>query len=309
MKVFLAGATGFIGGHALRALVARGHEVTCLVRPRPARQGGGHGSAHASALSELAGVRVVEGLWTAPATWLQHVAGHDAALNAVGVIRETRGARFEAVHTVAPVALFEEAARAGARKVVQVSAMGADEGAVSRYHRSKRAADQRLAALGVPFVVLRPSVVYGPGDHSMTFFSRLAALPLTPVPGDGRYLLQPLHVDDLVRALVLATERDSLSGLTLDVGGGQALSFDELLTVLAHRTWRHGRAHDARLLHVPWNLMRLVAATTDLLGGHGPITGEELGMLRRGNAGDNGPFVAQFGFTPRPFVQGNGGHP
>jgi len=309
MRVFLTGATGFIGGHAARTLVARGHEVTCLVRPGPAGKGAGQGPARVPALSGLAGVRVVEGQWTAPTTWLRHVAGHDAVLNAVGIIRETRGAGFDAVHTAAPVGLFEESARVGVRKIVQVSAMGADEGAASCYHRSKRAADQRLAALGVPFVVLRPSVVYGPGDHSMTFFSRLAALPLTPVPGDGRYLLQPLRVDDLVRALALAIERDSLSGLTLDVGGGQALSFDELLTVLAHRTRPRGRERDARLLHVPWGLMRLVAATTDLLGGHGPITGEELGMLRRGSVGDNSPFVEQFGFTPRPFVQGIGEYP
>jgi len=309
MKVFLTGATGFIGGHALRALAARGHEVTCLVRPRPVRNGTAQGAARVPALTNLGGVRVVEGQWTAPEAWLRHVVGRDAVLNAVGIIRETRGASFDAMHTAAPVALFEEAARVGARKIVQVSAMGADEGAASRYHRSKRAADQRLAALGVPFVALRPSVVYGPGDHSMTFFSRLAALPLTPVPGDGRYLLQPLHVDDLVRALVLATERDSLSSLILDVGGGQALSFDDLLTVLARRPRPGGRARDARLLHVPWSLMRLVAATTDLLGGHGPITGEELGMLRRGNAGDNGPFIEQFGFTPRPFVQGVDGRP
>ena len=70
-----------------------------------------------------------------------------------------------------------------------MSAIGADEGAVSRFHHSKRAADRGLAALGVPYVVLRPSLVYGPGDHSMDFFARLVALPVTPVPGDGRYLV------------------------------------------------------------------------------------------------------------------------
>src|SRR5262249_56179314 len=129
----------------------------------------------------VAGARLVEGCWTERATWLDRVAGHDAVLNAVGIIRERPGSTFDAVHTDAPIALFDAAARIGIRMVVQISAMGADERAVTRFHRSKRAADRHLARLGVPYLVLRPSFVYGPGDHSMNFFARLARLPITPV--------------------------------------------------------------------------------------------------------------------------------
>ena len=175
--VFLTGATGFIGGRLLRALSARGHPVTCLAR--------GEGARRIAAMA-LPGVRVVEAELTRPATWLDHVAGHAVVVNTAGIIREAPGSSFAAVHTDAPIALFEAAVRAGVRKIVQLSAMGADETATSRFHRSKRAADERLAELDVPSVVLRPSLVYGPGDHSMTFFLSLAALPLTPVPGDGR---------------------------------------------------------------------------------------------------------------------------
>jgi uncharacterized protein YbjT (DUF2867 family) len=174
MRIFMTGATGFVGGHLLRALSARGHDVTCLAR--------GAGARRIEAMA-LPGVRVVEGEFTRPEAWLELVAGHDAVVNTVGIIREASGATFATVHTEAPIALFEAAARAGARKIVQLSAMGADEAAVSRYHRSKHAADLRLAELGVPFVVVRPSLVYGPGDHSMTFFLSLAALPITPIPG------------------------------------------------------------------------------------------------------------------------------
>src|SRR5262249_19574652 len=198
-----------------------------------------------------------------------------AVINAVGIIRETRTARFDDVHTHAPVALFEAAARGGIRKVVQISALGADEQARSRYHLSKRGADRRLAELGVPYVVLRPSFVYGPRDHSMTFFQSLAALPLTPVPGDGQYRVQPVHIEDLVPAVVLAVERDDLKDLTVDVGGAASVTFDELLDELAQRLSKPR----ARKLHVPWWLMRLGAAVTDALGGRGPITSDELGML------------------------------
>lgn len=286
MRVFLAGATGFIGGHLLRELLARGHEVTCLVRP-------------VARCAQRPGVRIIRGEWTAPEGWLGAVAGHEAVVNAVGIIRETPGASFAAVHTSAPLALFAEAARVGARKVVQVSALGADEGAISRFHRTKRAADRGLAALGVPYVILRPSLVYGPGDHSIGFFARLVALPMTPVPGDGRFLVQPIHVADLARAVATAVERDDLATATIDAGGGKALTFDAMLDALARR---RGKAR-ARKLHIPWGVMGLVARATDLLG-RGPITSEELGMLRRGNHADIAPFVAAFGFRPRGFAEG-----
>jgi uncharacterized protein YbjT (DUF2867 family) len=217
--------------------------------------------------------------------------------NTVGIIRERRGASFLRVHTEAPIAMFDAAVGAGVCKLVQVSALGADPAAESRYLSSKGAADARLSRLGVPYVVLRPSIVYGPGDHSMTYFRWLAALPITPVPGDGRYRVQPLHVDDLVRALVMAVEREEWAGLAVDVGGAAALTFDALLDELARGSGRRR----AKKLHIPWALMRLIAATTDALGGRGPITGEELALLRRGSVADNAAFIRSFGFEPARF--------
>jgi NADH dehydrogenase len=284
MKVFVAGGTGFIGGHVVRELIRRGHNVTCLVRP-------------GSAAAPPEGAAAAPGAWTEPRSWATAVAGHDAVVNCAGIIRERPGATFEAVHTEGATALFEAAREGGVSRVVQISAMGADEQAASRYHLSKRAADTYLAGMGLPYIVLRPSVVYGSGDHSMTFFARLARLPVTPVPGDGKYLLQPLHIADLVRAVTMAVEEAELPDAIVDVGGGTALTFDALLDTLARAQGRR----NARKLHIPWPLMRMAAGVTDLLGGRGPITSEELSMLRRGSHGDNAAFVRLFGFEPRVF--------
>jgi uncharacterized protein YbjT (DUF2867 family)/uncharacterized membrane protein YphA (DoxX/SURF4 family) len=286
MRIFLTGATGFIGGHLLRALCERGHAITCLAR--------GEGARRLAAMA-LPGLRVVEGKFTRPAGWVDQVAGHDAVVNSVGIIRETRAASFEAVHTDAPTALFEAAARSGARKAVQLSALGADDKAESRYLRTKGAADTQLPHLGIPYVVLRPSIVYGPGDHSMSLFLSLAALPVTPVPGDGQYPLQPVHVEDLVRAVVQAVERDELSGVAVDVVGAEPVTFSALLDELAR--WL-GRPRGARKLSIPWGMMQMAAAVTDALGGRGPITREELALLRRGSTAEVGPLVEQFGFVP-----------
>jgi uncharacterized protein YbjT (DUF2867 family) len=292
MRIFLTGGTGFIGGHLLRALSARGHLVTCLAR--------GEGARRLEAMA-LPGVRVVRGEFTDPGPWSAELMGQQAVMNTVGILREKKPGEFAVVHTEAPIALFEAAARAGVGKIVQLSALGADEGARSQFHQSKRAADARLAELGVPYVVLRPSFVYGPGEYSMTNFLSLAALPITPVPGDGQFRAQPVHVEDVARALVLAVEREDLQELTIDMGSRATLTFDAMLDILAR--WL-GRRGGARKLHIPWGVMHLVAAATDRMGGRGPVTREEVGMLRRGSTADVHAFVEQFGFEPVSFEVG-----
>src|SRR4051812_32405997 len=182
-RVLLLGASGFIGRRLLDALVAAGHDVTCGARR----------------VQSLPGCRCIEVDYTrdhALEDWLPRLAGIDVVVNAVGILRETRNASFDALHVAAPVALFNACARAGVRKVVQISALGADEAAESRYHRSKRKADDALAALDVPWVIVQPSLVFGIGGTSAALFSRLAALPLIPVPGRGEQQVQPVHVDD-----------------------------------------------------------------------------------------------------------------
>ncbi len=297
MAIFLAGATGFIGGHILRTLSVQGYEVTCLVRPASH-----HPTTTRQSLEALPGVRVVEGEWTRPESWLASVAGNELVINAVGIIRETRLSSFAQVHTTSPIALFEAAAKTRASKIVQISALGADELARSRFHRTKLAADQYLARQDVPYVILRPSLVYGPGDHSMAFFSRLACLPVTPIPGDGCYRVQPLHVHDLVRAVLVALQRPHLSAVVADIGGGEVLTFNEMLDLLARQ---QGKSRGARKVHIPWRLMSLVALATDLLAGHGPITTDELNMLKRENfTPHSAQFVDLFGFEPLPFSIG-----
>lgn len=106
--------------------------------------------------------------------------------------------------------------------------------------------------------------------------------------------IQPLHVQDLVRAALAWIEGDRPSG-TFNLGGGEALAFREVLTRLRRRPLRP--------LTIPTWAMDLTARLTDLLG-HGPITQDELRMLRRGSTCDNTPFIQAFGFEPLPFSRG-----
>lgn len=294
MRIFLTGASGFVGGHLLRVLYSQGYQVSCLVRPESRKT-----AAFKRGIEALPKVQIIKGEWTHPEQWIDTVAGHDVVINTVGVIRETRQASFAQVHTYSAMALFEAAAQAKVGKIIQISALGADEMAQSGFHRSKRAADQYLVRLGIPYVILRPSFIYGPGDHSMAFFTRLARLPLTPVPGDGRYRVQPLSVSDLTRAILTTLQNPDLTAVVADIGGGEVLTFNALLDRLARQA---GKRRGARKWHIPWSIMSLLANLTTLVGDHGPITSEELAMLRRENfTPDATRFAELFGFTPQPF--------
>lgn len=181
MNVLLLGATGFIGRHVAQALHAQGHTIVKLPTPQGQRMD----------MARMTGV----------ADWLPCLAGVDAVVNAVGVLRERPGQPMAQVHTAAPVALFQACAQAGVRRVLQVSALGVDAGRTA-YARTKRDADAALLALTrdgwLDGVVLRPSIVLGPGGASTALFTQLARWPVLGWPRRARQgRVQPLAVTDL----------------------------------------------------------------------------------------------------------------
>lgn len=292
MVVLLTGASGFIGHHLRHALAAAGHEVVCALR-RPA-----------SASTECAGVVPADFTRDFDAdTWLPRLAGVDAVINAVGIIREEGAQTFDAIHTRAACALFEACAKSGVKLVVQISALGADEHARSRYHLSKKRADDFLTSLPLHSVIVQPSIVFGPGGGSARMFTMLATLPASGIPGRGEQQMQPVHVDDLADAIVAVLDRPLSSGTRLPVVGPQALSMRSYLQSL-RKALGLGRS---LLVPIPMPLMRMAAS----IGQHIPgsiLDPETREMLVRGNTGDPAPLTALLGRPPRP-VQRFFAHP
>src|SRR5690606_13902969 len=130
---------------------------------------------------------------------------------------------FAALHERAPSALFEACEIAGTRRVIQISALGADDGAVSAYHTSKRAADRTLARLALDWVVVQPSLVYGPGGPRAGRCGQLGPRPLAPGPGRGARGVQPVHVDDAVAGIVARVDRPEVGRTTLPFVGPEPL--------------------------------------------------------------------------------------
>lgn len=283
MIVLLTGASGFIGGRIAHALASAGHEVVCAMRD-PTRRIDPRFRAIAADFT-----RDID-----PIDWLPRLKEIDVVINAVGIIREQGVQTFELLHERAPCALFAACAQSEVRLVLQVSALGADEQAQSSYHLSKKRADDMLAGLPVHSVIVQPSLVYGAGGTSARLFTTLASLPLIGLPGTGQQQIQPVHIDDVVEAILALLDRPIASGTRVALVGPKAMSLRCFLTLL-RRSMGMG---DGNFLPVPKGLVRVAAEAGSRLPGS-LLDPETLQMLERGNTASPAQIGDLLGRLPR----------
>ena len=279
--ILLVGPTGFIGSRLLETLREAGDEVVCGVRPGVV----------------VPGCRSIDVDFArdhAAGDWLPRLSGIDTVINAVGILRESSAASFQALHVDGPTALFRACVEAGVKKVIQISALGADLHAVSGYHLSKKRCDDVLAALPLRWVIVQPSLVFGEGGASAAFFTRLAALPVLPLPGDGDQHIQPVHADDLCECIVRLIGTNAHDRSRVAAVGPRPVTLREFLDVLR----RSLGFPSARVLPVPMPLVRLAAAAGSFVPGV-LLDRESLGMLVRGNVASPAGITAVLGRPPR----------
>lgn len=286
LRILLTGATGFVGRHVRDALLADGHDLVCAVR---AHRG--------STNPRLRYITADFAKDTDKSVWLARLAGIDVVINTVGIFRQSRGQTFAALHTDAPRALFAACAESGqVRMVIQLSALGADEGAATRYHLTKKAADDYLAGLPLASWIVQPSLIYGKDGDSARMFRMLASMPCTVRFGDAPQLVQPVHVDDVADALVaLVRGPPAGAGVRLALVGPEPLPFTGYLGAL-RRALGMGRQ---RVLRLPGTVARGLASASRWLPGTMPDR-DALSMLDRGNTADPAPTAQLLGRQPRP---------
>ncbi|MFO1079894.1 MAG: SDR family oxidoreductase [Reyranellaceae bacterium] len=293
MRVLLTGANGFIGAQLLVGLRARGHVVVAAVRDV---------AAFGRRWPGVDAIPVDFNRDTAASDWRSRLAGIDAVINCAGVLQGGRGQDIEAIHATSPIALFDACVEAGVRRVVQISAISADDEAGTPYSLTKKRADDHLRRLDLDGVVLRPSLVYGDGSYGGTSTIRgLAGLPyVTPIVGSALAIFRPLHIDDLVEAVARVLSDDRLARRTLEPVGPDKVTLAAMIA--QYRAWLG--LPPARPLEVPLPIARLAARLADLSGG-GPMGSAGLRQLLVGNAGSepDGVFAQAVGFVPASLAQ------
>ncbi|MBI4310871.1 MAG: complex I NDUFA9 subunit family protein [Chloroflexi bacterium] len=278
-----------MGRHVVQALAERGHTVRAVGRSK------GREGVVAGVRVELAYADVTEA-----ASWKAAMEGVDAVVHLVAIIKERRGMTFDAVNHVGTGNVAAAAKEAGVRSFVQLSAVGASDSPDLPYLRSKWQGEQALAQSGVPFTVLRSSLVFGPGDEFInTLAGVVKAFPIVPVAGDGATKFQPIHVMDISRCIADAVEREDMQGKTLEVGGPEILTYNQIVDTIALtyflQRWK---------LHVPLGIMRVLVWMMERMLPNPPVTMHQLDMLALDNVARLGAVDEAFGFKPRP-LHGN----
>lgn len=287
-NILITGATGFIGNHLVMALAAAGHSIVCATRSGQSKD--------IRDLKDEAQITCIAADFTRDFDmdiWRKRLVGIDVVINAVGILREHGSQTFQALHDRAPRALFA-ACKAANVKVVQISALGADENARSRYHLSKKAADEALLASPNKSVVVQPSLVYGPGGTSAQLFNLIASLPVIPLPGAGDQRIQPIHVDDLTQAVVVLVETDQYLGQRVPLVGPEPITFRRYLGELRHLMG----LGPPTFLPVPVGFVEFSARIGQRFG-KGLLDLETWQMLQRGNTADPATTRALLDRNPR----------
>lgn len=280
--ILVTGGSGFIGRRVVARLVDGGHKVRVLAR----------GQHHAD-LPE--GVEVAQGSVVSGEGLPEAMAGVEKVVHLVAIIRETGEQSFEAVIWRGTERVVEAAKVAGVKKIVYVSAIGAQDNPTYPYLQAKWQAERSVARSGLNHTILRPSIVFGEGDE---FINALAGLvrynPLVPVAGDGKSRFQPIWVEDLVTCVVGCLEEGAHDGEVLEVGGPEHLSYDEMLDIV-----KEALGKSRMRLHVPLAVMRPMAQVMEWVLSKPPVTGEQLKMLALDNITETDAVTKSFGVQPR----------
>jgi NADH dehydrogenase len=280
------GGSGFIGRYVVKRLAAAGHVVRVAVRDTDS----------ALFLKPMGQVGQVVPLFTpvtAEADVARAVAEADLVVNLVGILAERKAGDFRAVHTEGAGRIARLAAAAGVKRLVHVSAIGADPMSASKYAASKGEGERAVRADFPEAVVLRPSIVFGPEDAFFNRFAAMAALlPFMPVIC-GATRFQPVYVGDVADAVMAGLDRQDARGATYELGGPHVWTFRELLAWTVAETGRH-----RRLIDIPLAVARLQAMVAERLPGK-PFTSDQLRLLQRDNVVAPGmPDLQALGIVP-----------
>ena len=281
--IFIAGASGFVGGHLIDALLKNGYKLRCLARSEKAEK----------ALRGK-GIDVFSGDITIPETIEGALDGVDFVIHLVGIIEEKGSATFQKVHVDGTRNLIAEAKRAGVKRFFYQSALGADKSSWSGYLRTKAEAEEIVEKSGIPFTIFRPSLIIGKWDGFTKKLKDLIRIsPVIPIPGDGKSRLQPIYIGDWVRCMLKAlASPDSFRGI-FELGGPQHLTYNEIVSTLAD-----AMKVKKTVVHIPIGIMKFGAAVAEKTIPFMPVSSEQLKLLEIDNICDIDSVEKNFGFKP-----------
>ncbi len=273
-QILVLGGSGFVGRYIVNLLVERNCRVTVPARRR----------ARAMHLVPLPTCEVVEASIHDDATLDRLVAGQHAVINLVGILQGSE-AEFMRAHADLARRVVVACEKNKVRRLLHMSALGADPAGPSMYQRSKGAGEQHVRGSSLAWTIFQPSVVFGPEDRFLNLFATLARFaPVLPVGGaDVRF--QPVWVEDVARAFVNALDNDATVGRSYELAGPTVYTLRELVRFAAAAS-----GHPRPVLALPEGVARLQARMMELMPGEPLLSRDNLDSMKRDNVASVQPF-------------------
>lgn len=232
--VTVFGGSGFVGKYVVRELARRGYRVRVATR-RP------HIAHELKVMGVVGQVQLVQANLRVEASVDRAVEGASAVVNLVGVLAENGRQTFSRLHTLGAETVAKAAAKAGAARLIHISAIGADAESESRYARTKGEGEARVKSAFKSATILRPSIIFGTEDAFFNRFAGMASLPFMPalpLIGGGKTRFQPVWAGDVADAVANAIEMPASAGKTYEIGGPKVYTFKELMDFILETTDR-----------------------------------------------------------------------
>jgi len=255
MRIVVAGGTGFIGRQVVDRILEDGHASVVVTSRDPDHRDLWDGR-----------VAMVQAFAGDPVSLGKAFMNADVVVHAIQfknhpVENPSKGRTYMEVDGQGTVVAARTAKKLGVRRFIYLSGAGAGQGRPQSWFRAKDMAEAAIRETGMEHVILRPSWIYGPGDHSMNrfvWFSR--NLPVVPVIGNGKTTVYPAYVKDVARCIAEATRREDAKDKVFDLGGPERLTMDEVI-----RKVQDVLGQRRPLLHHPPGLMKLLVLPMRLL--------------------------------------------
>lgn len=285
------GGSGFVGSQVVRALAKQGLRVRVAIR-QP------HLAHTMRLLGDVGQIEVVQANIRNEASIRRALTGAQGVVNLVGLLYETGRQKFQSVHVMGARNIAKVAHELGVPRMVQMSALGADENSASKYARTKALGEQAVRELMPQAVVVRPSIVFGPGDGFFNKFAEMAVMsPALPLIGGGHTRFQPVFVGDVAQAICKGLTDPDLAGKTLELGGPGVFTFRQILELILAETGRK-----RLLLPLPFPIAAMMGKVFELAAltpVAPPLTSDQVELLKADNVVSGAcPGLADLGITP-----------
>jgi NADH dehydrogenase len=287
--ILVTGAGGSVGAHLVKRLAATGRPVRALVRSRR----------DAARLRGLA-VPVCCTDTTEGGLLAEAFSGVEQVVHLAGIFRESGRETFDAAHKDGTRRFVAAARRAGVHHFLYVSTLGAAPDRIYPFVRSKWLGEGEVRGGGVPFTILRPSLLFGEGDRLLTPLTRLLKVsPYAFIPGHERLRCQPLWIGDLVTCLMKALDVGVGKGAVVPLAGPEQATYEGVVDLVQKRLGT-GRPK----LCLPISLAASLTLVLERLLKSPPLTSGILDMWRLGAITDRHSVRKAYGFTPMPLSEG-----